>query len=602
MQHATSGEAGRDTTVGASGQAVAVPTGWRRFLTTARLRSVSGLVLFAFVAMHLLNHALLLVSLRYAEESRALLAAPWRSLPGTALLYGAAGVHLVLTLLALYRRQTLSMRPVEFLRLVLGLLIPYFLIEHVVGTRLGYALYGELIGYREVVRSLWISSPTLGVQQTIALLVVWSHGCIGLSFLIRHREGWRPFVPVLLAAAVLLPVLSLLGFAMTGRWLALQNNFPGAAMSLYAPEIERMTRVTLPTAGDRARTLAATAAAIKIGYICLVAAILLARALRLFRARVQSISIRYSSGEVVRVLPGTSVLEASRAHGIAHYGICGGNARCSTCRVRVSGSTGPLPPRSPAEAATLARIQAGPDVRLACQLRPTHDLSVSLVLQPTAPQDAVILGRPMQAPREREIAVLFCDLRGFTKFSETRLPYDVVFLLNRYFVLVGEAVVGAGGRVDKFIGDGAMALFGFETGPDEACRGALAAADAILKAGAELNRQLKEEVGVSFDIAIGLHFGPAVIGVMGFGAALSETAIGDTVNVASRLETLAKTEGRMLAISEDVLIGAGITAEEAEVRPVKIRGRRKQIRVTLPSPERLSRLVAQHPVHAEHRG
>ena len=77
---------------------------------------------------------------------------------------------------------------------------------------------------------------------------------------------------------------------------------------------------------------------------------------------------------------------------------------------------------------------------------------------------------------EREIAILFADIRGFTALAEGRLPYDVVFVLNRYFSAMGRAIESAGGRVDKFIGDGVMALFGIESGPQAGCRAALAAA------------------------------------------------------------------------------------------------------------------------------
>ncbi len=567
------------------------PGAWPNALSLRNLRTASGLVLFCFVAMHLLNHALLLISLRQAEMARSLLAAPWRTVPGTVLLYGAAGVHVSLTLLALYRRQTLIMPPAEFLRLVLGLLIPYFVAEHAVSTRLGFAFYGEVLGYAEVVRSLWITSPAMGVQQTIALLVVWTHGCIGISFLIRHHARLRPAFPLFLAGAVLLPTLALTGFAMIGRWMALQATFPGIAMEIYTPELERMANVTMPSSAERAARLATAATSIKIGYICLVAAIMVLRELRLFRARVRSIAIRYATGETIRVQPGTSVLEASRANGIPHYGICGGNARCSTCRLRVTASAGALPAPGPAEKATLGRIHADSGVRLACQLRPRHDLSVSLMLQPVTPRGTAIEDSPVESPREREIAVLFCDLRGFTKFSESRLPYDVVFLLNRYFVIVGEAVAEAGGRVDKFLGDGAMALFGFETGPEEACRGALRAAEAILRGSARLNQDLTEETGVSFDIAIGAHFGPAVVGVMGYGAALTETAIGDTVNVASRLEAVAKEANRQFAVSADLLEHAGIRPDETTLRSIAIRGRESEVRVGLLSEADLSALL-----------
>lgn len=566
---------------------------WWSGMTVRRLRAGSGLILLAFVAMHLINHALLLISVHYADQARSVLAAPWRSLVGTGLLYGAAAVHVSLALESLYRRQTLNMPPVEMLRLILGLLVPYFIAEHAIGTRLNLALYGLQVGYRDVVRTLWSTAPMLGVQQVIALIVAWTHGCIGVSFLIRYRPGWRAYGPLLLIAAVMIPALALVGFAVAGRWLAIQDSFPGLITELYPPELRRMANISMPSSAQRAATLAAAGAGFKIGYIVLIAAIMVAREFRLYRARARAIVIRYAGGQRVRVAPGTSVLEASRANAIPHYAVCGGNGRCSTCRVHVIASDGTLPPRTAAERATLARINAGPDVRLACQLRPSHDLSVSLTLNPSSLSAEPLDDRETPAPREREIAVLFCDLRDFTKFSEKRLPYDVVFLLNRYFVVVGEAVAAAGGRIDKFIGDGAMAVFGYDTGPEQTCRNALLAAEGILRGIERLNAELEGELGLTLDIAIGLHFGPAVVGILGFGAAMAETAVGDTVNVASRLETVAKQADRPLAVSSALLLRSGLSFLMDEVHAIDIRGREWPVSGTLLSRSGLSLLTEQ---------
>src|SRR5205814_7500895 len=132
------------------------------------------------------------------------------------------------------------------------------------------------------------------------------------------------------------------------------------------------------------------------------------------------------------------------------------------------------------------------------------------------------------------------DIRGFTALSEGRLPYDIVFVLNRYFAAMGRAVESAGGRVDKFIGDGVMALFGVSNTPEEGCRQALAAARLMSVRLVELNEALRAELNEPLRIGIGIHAGSVIVGEMGYGSATTITAIGDAVNTASRLESLCK--------------------------------------------------------------
>ena len=121
--------------------------------------------------------------------------------------------------------------------------------------------------------------------------------------------------------------------------------------------------------------------------------------------------------------------------GIAHASVCGGRGRCSTCRVRVLAGAKSLPAPQAAEARVLARVGAAANVRLACQLRPLHDLTVLPLLPPNV-EPASAMGAPgSMAGQECELCVLFAALRGFASLSERRLPYDVVFLLNRYFDL-----------------------------------------------------------------------------------------------------------------------------------------------------------------------
>jgi adenylate cyclase len=182
---------------------------------------------------------------------------------------------------------------------------------------------------------------------------------------------------------------------------------------------------------------------------------------------------------------------------------------------------------------------------------------------------------------EREIAILFADIRGFTELSEGRLPYDVVFILNRYFAAIGRAVETAGGRVDKFLGDGAMALFGIESGAAAGCRAALDAARRISERLAELNASLRGEIDRPLRIGIGIHCGPTIIGEMGYGSAVAITAIGDAVNTASRLEELTKHYGCELVVSETVVRRAELDLGAFAQDEIEIRGRRETLGVRI---------------------
>ena len=220
-----------------------------------------------------------------------------------------------------------------------------------------------------------------------------------------------------------------------------------------------------------------------------------------------------------------------------------------------------------------------PEVRLACQLRPTHDLTVLPLLAADRELTLPIGARPATPGREQEIAVLFCDIRSFTALADHRLPYDIVFLLNRYFAIVGKAVEQSGGRLDKFIGDGAMALFGLETSTADACRQALAASAAILADLDRLSEELAAEIPAPLKVAIGIHAGPAIVGAMGYGGTMHVTAIGDTVNVASRLEAAAKEFNAAIVVSDAVVALSGLDLSDYEAREIEIRGSTKPLHV-----------------------
>jgi adenylate cyclase len=538
-----------------------------------RLRLGSGLVLFAYVASHLVNHALGLISLPAMEDGRAVFLAVWRNPVGTAVLYGGFLVHIGTALYVLYRRRSLRMPGWEWAQYGVGLLIPPLLIEHIVGTRGLNALYGLGDSYAYVLLVTWVWLPLKGVQQVLVMALAWLHGCIGLHFWLRLRPGYDRWMAIAFAFALLLPVLAALGFVAGGRAVeALAGNPAWLAATQAA--------IGAPPEAEIAR-IAGLVDDLILGYFLLVAAVLGARVLRRRWQRRKGVArVSYPNGRTIEIESGTTVLEASRAGGIPHASVCGGRGRCSTCRIRISRGLEDQPEASESERRVLDRIAAPPNVRLACQLRPTADLAVAPLLPPQAgPGRSAARSRRQLQGTEREIAILFADLRAFTQLSEQKLPYDVVFLLNRYFATMGQAIEGAGGRVDKFIGDGIMALFGVDEPPDQACRHALAAARAMGERLVELNRNLEHDLDAPLRIGIGIHVGPAIVGEMGYAAATTLTAVGDSVNTASRLESMTKELGVELVVSEAVAERANLDLNLFAAEEVEIRGRRQPLRV-----------------------
>lgn len=248
------------------------------------------------------------------------------------------------------------------------------------------------------------------------------------------------------------------------------------------------------------------------------------------------------------------LLQASLSAGIDHMHVCGGRARCSTCRVLVKEGLDHCRPRNPREARLAAIKGFSPNVRLACQTTTTGDLALRrLVLDELDVSEAIQQGRGSSGAvgREVEATVLFADIRSFTAFSEHTLPYDVIHILNRYFDAICAAIDAHGGYIDKYMGDGIMAIFGLDrdTGePHEVL--AVRASAAMLHELARFNRFLSDRYHHLFQIGIGLHSGPVIMGELGFPKKREFTAIGDTVNTASRIEALNKRAGTSVLVSE----------------------------------------------------
>jgi adenylate cyclase len=225
------------------------------------------------------------------------------------------------------------------------------------------------------------------------------------------------------------------------------------------------------------------------------------------------------------------------------------------------------------ERRVLERVGMPPNVRLACQIRPQQDMAVVPLLPATASAHDGFARPAHMAGQEREIAVLFADLRRFTQLAEHRLPYDLVFFLNRYGEAVGKAIERAGGVPNQFTGDGVMALFGIDTEPDDGARRALVAAAEIVRSVDHLSQVLAEELEEPLRVGVGIHTGPTIVGQMGYGAGVYLTAVGDTVHVASRLQELTKQYDCQLVLSEQVAVRAGVDISRFVRHELTVRNR-----------------------------
>ena len=277
----------------------------------------------------------------------------------------------------------------------------------------------------------------------------------------------------------------------------------------------------------------------------------------------------------VRVPRGLSILEASLRFNVPHASVCGGRARCSTCRVRVVSDRSTLPRPSGREAFVLARVGAAgnPAIRLACQLRPQADVAVIPVLPANVGADFVRNRKRVNIGQERYIVSMFVDMRGSTRLAEARLPFDTVFLINRFLEAASQAVVDGGGQPNQFVGDGLLALFGLHADPATACRQAIRAAAMVASNVEHMNRQFASELQEPIQFGIGIHGGEVIIGDIGFRDHMVFTALGDAVNVAARLQDMTKALNCTVVVSEDVCNNAGIAPDRLTRTKVSIRGR-----------------------------
>ncbi|UUV05394.1 adenylate/guanylate cyclase domain-containing protein [Ruegeria sp. YS9] len=529
---------------------------WRGGWST-RLRIVSGLVLFVFAFFHFINIGLGLFHTDYLHGMQDGRKAITRHNVISVLFYAALFTHAGLALTSIAQRRTLRMPYSTALQVGLGLLIPLQLISHIVHTRVAHEVYdvNDEMGY--IIILMW---PSIAVwMQSALLLIVWIHGCIGLHMWLRLTRWWSRVAPYLIGVAVFVPFFALAGLLTEGRriWADFADEFLREQYIEHYNWPSPETFQTLFSVKDYG---------LMVFWLALGATGLVYIGRKLWRRR-HSVRVRYAKGPEVVAEKGMTLLEISQVNGVPHAALCGGKGRCTTCRVIVEDGNDALPPPGDVEARSLAAVGASSQTRLACQIRPTEPTTVFRVFRPDGGR---IRGHASQG-QERQLAVLFLDMRGFTARTTGQLPYDIVFLLNRFFDAVVPAITKEGGVVDKYMGDGLLAVFEKPNAAASARAGLKAAID-ISHALDEFNAQLEAEGSPGIRIGMGLHLGDLVVGEIGAAGHASKTIIGDTVNVASRLESETKALKVELLVSEALLKAADVVIPQDEIRLFQLRG------------------------------
>src|SRR5437773_2160149 len=537
-----------------------------RGISLRQIRLVSGMILFSYLVSHFLNHALGNVSMEALAGGVYLHTSFWQFLPIAILFYAACLVHTALGIWALYERRQFRWKAIEPLQLVLGLSVPMLVISHIIGVRLGQTLYAHHMLYPQFLFLHWVSAPYRIWLMLAAMTIAWVHGCIGLYLWLRMKAFFKRAAPFLLAAAVLIPTLAMLGFYQGGRNVVDDDSREWRAENLTQRQVgTREQQAVLDRITDYAL----------IGYFGLIGIALLAKGARAINERRRGmVSLSYGNGRTVRVPKGLSVLEASLRNNVPHASVCGGRARCSTCRIRIIGDCAELPEPSQREAFVLGRVgTSDPSIRLACQLRPTTDLSFFQLFLPHTISADSHASNPTRIGQERYLVSMFVDMRGSTKLAEKRLPFDTVFIVNRFLGAVSQAVIESGGRPNQFVGDGMLALFGLTASRPDACRQALKAAAMIAANVEELNKFLEHDLREPIRFGIGIHGGEVIVGDIGYRDHMVFTALGDAVNVAARLQDMTKSLGCEAIISEELRLAAGLAEGDLPQQEVTIRGR-----------------------------
>jgi adenylate cyclase len=296
------------------------------------------------------------------EDWLGTLMAPWQTPAGRVLLAGSALVHAALGLYAMAVRRTLAMTKTDWVQLVLGVLTPPLLLNHVLMTAIAPRLAADYEpSYGQLLSVYWSIAPAYAFQQLFVVLFVWVHAALGLYSWLVLKPVWRRIGGFVLPVLFAVPIVALMGFAEAGKEVIEKLAGDAAWRDLILQNQARLDEA-------RAQLSALNATLVRVygGFVLLALAVF---AGRILRDRMTRVRVAYDAGFSAVGRRGLSILELSRLNSVPHADVCSGRGRCGTCRVHVTAGPGALSPRNAIEDRTLERVHAAAGDRLACQAR-----------------------------------------------------------------------------------------------------------------------------------------------------------------------------------------------------------------------------------------
>ena len=276
----------------------------------------------------------------------------------------------------------------------------------------------------------------------------------------------------------------------------------------------------------------------------------------LFLMSKKNLTIEFVNEAVVEIKDGQSILEASLSADIPHYHTCGGKAECSTCRILVLEGMENLTPINEKEQNLRLKKNFFDDVRLACQTKVLKEnVKVRRIIRDDEDLRLYVTGETAVAQQslgeEKELVLFFLDIRNFTPFIESNLPFDVIHIMRRLTVLFNSIINSFNGKIVESPGDGIYAVFGLKEDLSSASMNAYKAVKKIFIDLSLLNRNyISKFFDHTIEIGIGVHAGKVLVGDKGYGDLGSMMVMGFPVVIASRLEEATKDLNNNFIVSE----------------------------------------------------